>query len=123
MSAKSVALARMRQYGTVGWSSTFQTASGLAFVCCARRGFVNERAGVGLAGKGKNMKVTDDEFKVLQLIFNLSRARHPPTDEIRESAWPLVERGLIAEDENGGLIVPDGVQQNLAAHGRLLKTR
>lgn len=71
----------------------------------------------------ENMQVTNDEFELLQMVFRLSRVKHPPTVEIRKRARPLIERSLIGEDAEGNLHIPFEVQQSLAAHGRLLRTK
>lgn len=68
------------------------------------------------------MKVTDQEFETLQMIFRLSRIGQPATSEICEKATSLVERGLVRR-VGPDLQIPVEVQQELAANGRLLKSR
>lgn len=70
---------------------------------------------------GGRVNLTDEQFKQLQAIFNLSRRGHPATAEMVENAATLIEAGLVELSGDADLSIPDEAQQMLAANGRLLK--
>ena len=75
------------------------------------------------------MRVTDEELRLLQAIFNLHRSNHPASKDLVAQVQPLIDAGLVEMHGEVGdrgevhLSVPARVQQDLALAGQFLRVR
>jgi len=67
-----------------------------------------------------SVKLTKEQHRLLQTIFNASRTHHPCPQHIVEAAANLIKAGYILQ-VGSDLIVTNEVQQALASIGQPLK--
>jgi len=67
-----------------------------------------------------SVKLTDEQHRLLQTVFNASRAGHPCPKDIVDAAASLITAGFIKQS-GSDLRVPDEVQQALARVHQPLK--
>jgi hypothetical protein len=64
-------------------------------------------------------EISEDERKLLAVVRGTRKLGYPAPPSLREQVEPLMERGLVSEDQDG-LFVPDEVLMQLWSAGRPL---